>query len=69
VHTRAGGADTQRVLGTATSGQVREHVRWNIEALAPGGGFVFAAVHDIQANVPLENIIATWEAWQTCGIY
>jgi len=62
-----GGADTQRVLGTATPEQVRVHVKRNIEALAPGGGFVFAAVHDIQANVPPENIMAMWEAWQTYG--
>jgi uroporphyrinogen decarboxylase len=33
-------------------------VKRNIEALAPGGGFVFAVVHDIQANVPPENIMA-----------
>ena len=64
-----GGVDTQRVLGTATPEQIREHVKQNIEALAPGGGFVFAAVHDIQANVPPENIIAMWEAWQTYGVY
>lgn len=64
-----GGVDTQRVLGTATPQQIRDHVRQNIEALAPGGGFVFSAVHDIQPNVPPENIIAMWEAWQTYGAY
>jgi uroporphyrinogen decarboxylase len=64
-----GGVDTQRVLGTATPQQIREHVKQNIEALAPGGGFVFSAVHDIQPNVPPENIIAMWEAWQTYGAY
>ncbi len=62
-----GGVDTQQVLGTATPEQIREHVKQNIEALAPGGGFVFTAVHDIQANVPPENIIAMWEAVQTYG--
>ena len=64
-----GGVDTQGVLGTATPDQVRAHVRQNIEALAPGGGFVFAAVHDIQANVPPENILAMWETWQESGQY
>jgi uroporphyrinogen decarboxylase len=64
-----GGVDTQNVLGTATPEQVREHVRRNIEVLAPGGGFVFAAVHDIQANVPPENIMAVWEAWRAWGVY
>jgi len=64
-----GGVDTQNVLGTATPEQIREHIKHNIEALAPGGGFVFAAVHDIQANVPPENIMAMWETWKTRGVY
>jgi len=64
-----GGVDTQRILGTGTPEDVRADVKRNIEALAPGGGFVFAAVHDIQANVPAENILAMWEAWQSFGVY
>jgi uroporphyrinogen decarboxylase len=64
-----GGVDTQRILGTATADKIREHVKQNIEALAPGGGFVFAAVHDIQANIPPENILAMCEAWQAFGVY
>jgi uroporphyrinogen decarboxylase len=64
-----GGVDTQGVLGTATPQAIKEHVKQNIEALAPGGGFVFAAVHDIQADVPPENIVAMWEAWQEYGSY
>jgi uroporphyrinogen decarboxylase len=64
-----GGADTQYVLGTASPDEIREHVRNNIQVLAPGGGFVFAAVHDIQANVPPENIMAMWEAWREFGVY
>jgi uroporphyrinogen decarboxylase len=64
-----GGVDTQGVLGTGTPEEVKEDVRRNIETLAPGGGFVFAAVHDIQANVPPENIMAMWEAWKAYGVY
>jgi uroporphyrinogen decarboxylase len=64
-----GGVDTQGVLGTCTPEEVREDVRRNIETLAPGGGFVFAAVHDIQADVPPENIMAMWEAWKAFGVY
>ena len=41
---------------------VKDDVRRNIEALAPGGGYVFNTVHNIQADVPPENIIAMWEA-------
>jgi uroporphyrinogen decarboxylase len=64
-----GGVDTQGVFDTGTAEEVEEDVRRNIEALAPGGGFVFAAVHDIQANVPPQNIMAMWEAWRTFGSY
>jgi uroporphyrinogen decarboxylase len=64
-----GGVDTQRVLGVASPEEIRGHVRRNIEALAPGGGFVLAAVQDIQANVPPGNIMAMWEAWREYGLY
>lgn len=63
------GVDTQGVLWTGTPAEVKDDVRRNIEALAPGGGFIFAAVHDIQANVPPENIVAMWEAWKEYGVY
>jgi len=64
-----GGVDTQGVLGSGTPTQVKADVERNVAALAPGGGFVFAAVHDIQANVPPENVMAMWEAWQLHGVY
>ena len=64
-----GGVDTQGILTTGSPQEIRDHVRANIEALDPGGGFVFAAVHDIQANVPPQNIMAVWQAWQEFGIY
>jgi uroporphyrinogen decarboxylase len=56
--------DTQGILGAGTPLEVKDHVRGNIGALAPGSGFIFAAVHDIQANVPPENVMAMWEAWR-----
>jgi len=64
-----GGVDTQGVLPTGTPQEVRDDVRRNIEALAPGGGFVFNTVHNIQADVPPQNIIALWEALQEYGAY
>ena len=64
-----GGVDTQRVLGDGTPEQVREDTRRRIEDLAPGGGFVFATVHNIQGNVPPENIMAMWETLQEYGAY
>lgn len=56
-----GGVDTQKVLAQGSVQDVRDDVRKNIDALAPGGGFVFAAVHNIQSEVPPENIMAVVE--------
>ncbi|OFY61587.1 MAG: hypothetical protein A2V64_08125 [Bacteroidetes bacterium RBG_13_43_22] len=57
-----GGVDTQKILSYGTTEEVSCDVRKNLDALAPGGGFVFAAVHNIQAEVPPQNIIAMWES-------
>jgi uroporphyrinogen decarboxylase len=57
-----GGCDTRHILNHATPEQVKDHVRRNIETLAPGGGFVFNTVHNIMADVPPENIMAMFEA-------
>lgn len=56
-----GGVDTQRVLGSGTPDEVRAEVRRRLVDLAPGGGFVFAAVHNIQANVPAANVAAAFD--------
>ena len=59
-----GGVDTQGILPHGTPDQVRDDVRRNVEALAHGGGYVFNTIHNIQADVPPENIVAMWEALQ-----
>jgi uroporphyrinogen decarboxylase len=64
-----GGVDTQSILPRGTPAEVRDEVKRRIGDLAPGGGFVFAAVHNIQPDVPTENIMAMWEAWQEYGSY
>lgn len=64
-----GAVDTQGMLPNGTPQEVKDDVRRNIEALAPGGGYVFNTVHNIQADVPPENIIAMWEALQEYGAY
>ncbi len=56
-----GGVDTQRVLPFGTPQEVRDEVKRRIDDLAPGGGFVFAAVHNIQAFVPPKNIVAAFD--------
>ena len=64
-----GGVDTQRVLGSGTPGDVRAEVAKRVADLAPGGGFVFASVHNIQADVPGANISALWQALEAHGRY
>jgi uroporphyrinogen decarboxylase len=64
-----GGVDTQGILPRGTPQEVKDDVRRNIEALAPGGGYVFNTIHNIQADVPPENIIAMWQALQEYGLY
>lgn len=56
-----GGVDTQKTLPFGTPAQVREEVLRRCEIFAPGGGFVFNAVHNIQANTPIENIGVLFE--------
>lgn len=64
-----GGVETQNILPKGTPQQVRDDVKRNIEALAVGGGFVFNTVHNIQPDVPVENIIAMVEALKEFGKY
>ena len=61
--------DTQGVFTNGTPEEVREEVRRRIDDLGAGGGFVAAAVHNIQANVPPENIMAMWETLEEFGKY
>ncbi len=57
-----GGCDTQNTLPTASPEEVADHVRRQVEILAPGGGFVFQQVHNILAAVPPENVVAMFDA-------
>jgi uroporphyrinogen decarboxylase len=53
-----GGCDTQLVLPYATPEEIEAHVKERIKIFAPGGGFVFTQVHNVQSNVPPENVVA-----------
>ena len=64
-----GGCDTQSVLGQRHARGMRAHVRERIATFAPGGGYVFNQVHNIQANVPPENILAMFDAAYEFGGY
>lgn len=57
-----GGVDTQHVFPRGSAEAVRRNVRENLEAFRPGGGYVFNCVHNIQPDVPAENLAAFWEA-------
>lgn len=57
-----GGCDTQRVLPLGSGEEIPEHVRHNIDVFGRRGGFVFTQVHNIQQNVPVENVEAMLRA-------
>jgi len=57
-----GGVDTQKTLPFGTPAEVREQVLRRCGIFAPGGGFVFNAIHNIQAGTPTENILAMFDA-------
>ncbi len=64
-----GGVDAQRTMPFGTPQQVADEVRQRIDELAPGGGFVFAAVHNIQASDPPDNIITAFDTALDYGRY
>jgi len=57
-----GGVDTQGVFAFGKPQEVKDQVKRQCEILNKNGGFVFNTVHNIQANVPFENVIAMLEA-------
>lgn len=57
-----GGVDTQKTLPFGTQEEVYNEVRERIDIFAPGGGFVFNAIHNIQANTPVENVVSMLKA-------
>jgi hypothetical protein len=64
-----GGVDSQRVLPFGAPAEVRDEARRRIDDLAPGGGFVFASVHNVQSDVSPENFMAMREAMRDFGAY
>ena len=64
-----GGIDTQKVLPRLKPEQVKDEVKRMLDILAPGGGYVFATIHNIQADVPPENFWAMWETLREYGTY
>lgn len=56
-----GSLDCQNTLPFGTPCEVRREVRQHVDTFSPGGGYVFAPVHNIQANIPPENVIAMFD--------
>ena len=64
-----GGVDVQDVMPRGTVEDVAQEVRTRLQAFAPGGGYIFAAAHNIQADVPPENMVAMFKAANNWGRY
>jgi uroporphyrinogen-III decarboxylase len=64
-----GGVDTQHTLPFGTPDDVRREVRERIRAFGPGGGFVFNAIHNVQAQTPIDNLMAMLDTLREYGQY
>ena len=59
-----GGCDTQHVLRNGAPDDIRNEVKRRVDDLSDGGGFVFTQVHNIQPDIPPENIMAMYDAFE-----
>jgi uroporphyrinogen decarboxylase len=64
-----GAIDTQHVLPYGSMKEVQDEVRQRLSDLGPGGGYVVAPVHNVQADVPAENVIAMYQSARESGRY
>ena len=64
-----GGVDTQLVLPFGTPDEIRQDVSNRFRIFAPGGGFVFTTIHNVQPGVPIENLLALYETVNECRDY
>ena len=64
-----GGVDTQHTLPFGSADDVRKEVRERLKLFGSGGGFVFNAVHNVQAQVPVVNVLAMYDTARQAGHY
>jgi uroporphyrinogen-III decarboxylase len=64
-----GGVDTQKTLPFGTPDEVRRQVAERLRIFGPGGGFVFNAIHNIQALTPARNLEAMFDTVRERGRY
>lgn len=63
------GCDSQTILPFGSPDRVANEVKRRIDDLAPGGGFVFGPIHNVQARVPPENTVAMFQTARSYGVY
>lgn len=61
-----GGVDTQQTLPFGAPDAVAAQVRERVRIFGRGGGFVFNTIHNVQARVPLENLLALYNTFAEC---
>lgn len=64
-----GGISIQTNLPFGKPEDIKNEVREKIETFAPGGGYIIGTAHNIQADVPLENLLALIEAYKEYSVY
>jgi len=64
-----GGVDSQHLLPEGSPAQVRDGVQQRLREMGSGGGYILAPSHNIGDDVPLENILAFFEAGRDYGVY
>ena len=64
-----GGVDTQKTLPFGTPEEIRKQVHQRIQTFGKGGGFVFNPIHNVQAGIPVDNLLALYQAVQDYRAY
>jgi len=64
-----GGIDSQHTLPFSDPDKIKEEVKRNIEIFKPNGGYIFNNIHNIQGDIPPQNIVAMYDAAWEYGIY
>jgi uroporphyrinogen-III decarboxylase len=61
--------DIQQVLPLGTREDVKKMVKYAADNAKSGGGYIFGTSHNIQADTPMENVAALFEAYHEYGVY
>jgi len=64
-----GGVDTQKTLPFGSVEEVRKEVSSRVKIFGKGGGYVFNSIHNVQARVPIENVLAMYGTVREYGRY